>query len=224
MHRLLYLLICLFCATAAAQDPAPIRKAIEEWLTMQTRDIPGQVSFEIGNLDRDNRLAPCDAFDISRPAGAQTWGRTNLLVRCLGNARWRIYVPVHVRIKSEYLIAARPISQGQLLDADDVATQVGDLSELPARTLTDMRLAVGKAATMTIAAGSVLRSDMLKVMPVVRQGQSVKVLSRGPGFEVTNEGRALNNGAAGQVVQVRLASGQVISGVATAGGNVEVNY
>lgn len=226
LRTLLCILSCLACVSlaSAAQDPAPVTKAIEDWLVLQTKDLPGQVSFEIGKVDRANQLAPCTAFDVSRPAGAQTWGRTNVLVRCMGDARWRLYVPVHVRIKSEYLVTARPISQGQLIGEDDLATQVGDLTELPARTVTEMRLAVGKVAAMTIPAGSPLRSDMLKAMLVIRQGQSVKVLSRGPGFEVANEGRALGNGSVGQVVQVRLASGQVISGVATSNGNIEVNY
>lgn len=226
MKKLLCFLFC--CLTAglalAQQDSAPVKKAIEDWLKIQTRDLPGQISFEIGKVSRENQLAPCNAFDVSRPSGAQTWGRTTVLVRCLGDARWRIYVPVHVRIKSEYLITARPVSQGQLIGEEDIATQLGDLSELPARTLTEMRLAVGKVAAMTIPAGSPLRSDMLKALIVIRQGQSVKVISRGPGFEVANEGRALNNGSDGQVVQVRLGNGQVVSGIATSSGNVELNY
>lgn len=225
MNKFLCLLLCLGLATAHAQQTAaPVRKAIEDWLRVQTRDLPGQVSFEIGGLDRTNRLAPCQSFEVSRPSGTQTWGRTNVLVRCLSGPGWRVYVPVHVRIKTEYLVSARPISQGQVLTEDDVATQLGELSDLPARTVTDIGLAVGKIAAMTIPAGRPLRSDMLKAPLVVRQGQSVKVVSSGPGFQVSNEGRALNNAAEGQVVQVRLASGQVVSGVASGSGNVEINY
>jgi flagella basal body P-ring formation protein FlgA len=219
------LLLCMALPLAhAQQEAAPVRKAIEDWLRVQTRDLPGQVSFEIGGLERTNRLAPCPAFEVSRPAGAQSWGRMNVLVRCLGEPAWRIYVPVHVRIKTEYLMSSRPIPQGQVLTEEDIAAQLGDLSELPARTLTDLAQAVGKAAAMTIPAGRPLRSDMLKAQMVVRQGQSVKVVSRGPGFEVSNEGRALNNAAEGQVVQVRLGNGQVVSGIASSSGNIEINY
>lgn len=219
------LLLCIGLASAhAQQEAAPVRKAVEDWLRIQTRDLPGQVSFEIGGLDRTSRLAPCQSFEVSRPAGAQTWGRTNVLVRCLHGPGWRIYLPVHVRIKTEYLVSARPLSQGQVLTEDDVATQLGELSELPARTLTDIGQAVGKVAAMTVPAGRPLRSDMLKAPLVVRQGQSVKVVSGGPGFQVSNEGRALNNAAEGQVVQVRLGSGQVISGVATGSGSIEIGY
>ena len=208
----------------AQQDPAPVRKAIDGWLKTQTKGLPGQVSWEIGGLDPGNQLTTCGSFDISRPAGARPWGRTNVVVRCIGEAGWRVYVPVHVRVKADYLISARPIAQGQAVIAEDIATELGDLSELPANILTDTGLAIGKVASSSIPAGRPLRADMLKSQTVVRQGQTVKVVSRGPGFAVANEGRALANALEGQVTQVRLVNGQVVSGVAKADGTVEVGY
>lgn len=219
------LVLCLAVPLALGQqEAAPVKKAVESWLKIQTKGLPGQVSYEIGELDAGNQLAPCGSFDVSRPPGARPWGRTNVIVRCLGEAGWRIYLPVHVRVKTEYLISARPIAQGQVVIAEDISTQFGDLSELPANILTESELAIGKAAGASIPAGRPLRADMLKAITVVHQNQTVKVVSRGPGFAVANEGRALNNAAEGQVAQVRLASGQVVSGIARSGGIVEVTY
>jgi flagella basal body P-ring formation protein FlgA len=209
---------------SATQDPAPVKKAIENWLKTQAQSLPGQVSYEIGNLDRSNQLAPCTAFDISRPSGGQPWGRTNVQVRCISEAGWRVYIPVHIRVKIEYVISARPIAQGQVVVADDLSAQLGDLSELPANIITDPGLAVGKAAATSIPVGRPVRADMLKAITAIRQGQTVKVVSRGPGFAVTNEGRALNNAVEGQVTQVKLGTGQVVSGIAKSNGSVEVNF
>lgn len=220
----IFCLACLALSVHAQQDPAPVRKAIEGWLKVQTKGLPGQVSFEIGNLDPGNQLIPCTSFDVSRPTGGKPWGRTNVVVKCVGEAGWRVYVPVTIRVKAEYLISARPIAQGQAVVADDVATEMGDLAELPANILSDAAQAIGKMAASGIPAGRPLRADMLKAQTVIRQGQSVKVVSSGPGFTVTNEGRALGNAAEGQVVQVRLASGQVVSGVASPTGAVEIKY
>jgi flagella basal body P-ring formation protein FlgA len=226
-----FLLFCLIAAlagwanvTLAQQNPAPVKKAIESWLKVQTKDLPGQVSFEIGAIDPGNQLVPCTTFDISRPAAAQAWGRTNVQVRCSNEAAWRIYVPVQIRVRLDYLVSARPIAQGQTLVAEDLTTQPGDLSELPANILTDPGLAVGKAASAAIPTGRPLRADMLKAVTAIRQGQNVKVISRGPGFAVTNEGRALNNAIEGQVVQVKLGNGQVVSGIAKSAGTVEINF
>jgi flagella basal body P-ring formation protein FlgA len=208
----------------ARQDPAPVRKAIDAWLQIQTSGLPGEVSWDIGALDPANQLAPCKSFDIARPAGGRPWGRTNLVVRCLGETGWRVFIPVHVRVKSAYLISARPVAHGQTLVEEDLTTEFGDLSELPASTVTDPLQAIGKTASTSIPAGRPLRSDQLKAPVVVRQGQTVKVVSRGAGFAVGNDGRALNNASPGQVVQVRLSSGQVLSGIADAHGVIQVSY
>lgn len=223
--------LAIFCSllfpaflTSAQQDPAPVKKAIDAWLKIQTKGLPGQVSWEIGGLDPGNQLAPCHQFDISRPPGARSWGRTHLIVRCLGEAGWRIYVPVHVRVKGDYLIAARPIAQGQTIGADDLTSQQGDLSELPPNILTDAALAIGKTTAVAIPAGLPLRADLIKAPLVIRQGQTVRIVARGPGFAVANEGRAITNAREGEVAQVRLGNGQVISGTARADGSVEVGY
>lgn len=220
---LIALSLCIPLASAQ-QDPAPVKKAVENWMKIQTQGLPGEVSVEVGGLDPGNQLVPCTAFDVSRPQGAKTWGRTNVLVRCLGEAGWRVYVPVHVRVQADYLITARPIVRGQAVVAEDLATQVGDLSELPASILTDPALAIGKSAASSIPAGRPLRADMLRAVTVVRQGQTVKLLSRGPGFAVATDGRALGSAVAGQVVQVRLGNGQVVSGIAGEDGAVEVTH
>ncbi len=225
MQRWIPFLFLLFAPLAHThQDPAPVKRAIEAWLAVQTMGLPGQVSYEISGLDPSNQLVPCQSFDVSRPNGGQSWGRTNVVVRCLGKAGWRVHVPVHIRIKREFLITARPIPQGQVVDAEDLVTQMGDISELPVNILVDATVVVGKVAATSIPAGRPLRADMLKAPLAVRQGQTVKVISRGPGFSVGNEGRALNNVQEGQVAQVRLATGQIINGIAKANGTVEVNY
>lgn len=222
------LFLCLFFLLAVPaqgrQDPTPVRQAVGDWLKIQTQGLQGQVSYTIGELNPDNQLAPCASFDVGRPAGARSWGRTHVLVRCLDTAGWRIHIPVHVRVKADYLISARPISRGQRVVEEDLAAQPGDLSDLPANILTDPGLAIGKTAATSIPAGRPLRADMLKAQMVVRQGQTVRLVSRGPGFSVANDGRALNNAVAGEVVQVRLANGQVVSGIAGTTGIVEISY
>lgn len=208
---------------AARQDPAPVRKAIEDYLRVQTRGLPGQASYTIGNFDANNNLAPCPALEVAQAPGARAWGRTTVAVRC-AEAGWRVFVPVHIRIVADYIVSAQPLAQGQVIADSDLARRNGDLSELPAGVLTDEQQAVGRTSAMPIPAGRPLRADMLRQAVVVQQGQSVKVISQGPGFQVANEGRALNSAVEGQVVQVRLGSGQVISGIARGAGQVVVSY
>ena len=100
----------------------------------------------------------------------------------------------------------------------------GDLTQLPAGVFTDQGQAVGRTVNISITAGTVLRQEMLKVSPSVQQGQTVMVTSKGKGFSVSVEGQALAKANEGQVVQVKVASGQVVSGIARNGGQVEVGF
>jgi flagellar basal body P-ring formation protein FlgA len=221
------LLLFLVLPTAdvlARQDPAQVKSAIDAFLRVQVRGLPGEVSYSIGSIDPNNRLIACSALEVAMPAGAKAWGRTSVSVRCQEARGWTIFVPVHIRVITDYLVTAMPLAQGQPVTAGDLARQRGDLSDLPAGILTDEREALGRTASMSVAAGRPLRADMLRQPVVIQQNQTVQVISRGPGFQVTNEGRALTNGLDGQIVQVRLASGQVVSGVARTGGIVEIGF
>ena len=208
----------------AHQDPAPVKAALEEFLRVQTRGLPGTVSFQVNGIDPANNLPPCEAFDPFLPSGARLWGRTTVGVRCVAGASWSLFIKVLVRVEGDYLVAAHPLAQGQVLGAGDLARQHGDLADLPAGVLTDAEQAIGRTVTLGLSAGRPLRSDMLRQALAVQQGQSVKVLSGGKNFQVSTEGRALNAAVAGQVVQVRLSSGQVLSGIARPGGVVEISY
>jgi flagella basal body P-ring formation protein FlgA len=90
--------------------------------------------------------------------------------------------------------------------------------------LLDPAHAIGKQPAMSLAAGQPLRREMLRAPAVVVQGQTVRLVTRGPGFQVSAEGRALANAQEGQLVQVRASSGSTVSGLARTGGIVEVKY
>lgn len=218
-------LLSIALSVAARQETGPVKKAVEDFLQIQTRGLPGQASFVIGNIEAQNNLAPCPAFEVSLPPGARAWGNTNVNVRCQVENGWSIFVSVRIRVIGEYLVTTRPLSQGQVIVETDLARSRGDLTSLPAGIVTEITQAVGKSMAISVSSGQPLRNDLLKQPMVVQQGQSVRVLSKGPGFQVTSgDGRALNNAIDGQVVQVRIANGHVVSGIARPGGVVEVSY
>ena len=121
-----------------------------------------------------------------------------------------------------YVVTARPDQQGKPLEASDLTTQQGELTQLPHSILTDTRHALGKTAMTNLLPGEPLRQEMLKSPLAIQQGQTVKVQSGGTGFKVSAEGLALNNALEGQLAQVRTASGQTVSGIARATGVVVI--
>lgn len=215
---------CLAATAQEREDPQSIRTAIESFLRKQTSGLSGQASFSISPLDTGAVRQPCRSLEVSMAPGARTIGRSTVLVRCRSEAAWAIYVPVHIKVIGDYLVSARPLSPGQLIGETDLARQSGDLGDLPSGILLDPALAIGRSVAIPLPAGRPLLSEQLRQPPVIQQGQTVKVISRGPAFEVANEGRALTSAAEGKVVQVRLNSGQVVSGLARNGGIVEISF
>lgn len=221
---LMPLALFLLGSASLSQAENALVDTLDHYLRTQTQGLPGKVSYHIGQLDPRTQLAPCSAFEPFLPGGSRLWGKATVGVRCLGPSTWTIYVPVQISVTGNYLVSTRPMAAGQPVTAGDIVTRNGDLSSLPASILTDQAQAVGKTVKNGISAGQPLRGDQLIAPWAVQQGQSIRLVSKGSGFSVSSEGKALNNAVDGQVVQVRTGSGQTLSGIARAGGVVEVSY
>lgn len=214
----------LLMVPLAGAAPDALEETIRRFAQIQTQGLPGVVQIAVGPLDPRSQLGPCSSYEPFTPAGSRLWGKTNIGVKCLSPSIWTVYVPITVTVSGRYLKAARPLSPGQAIAANDIEVAQGDLTQLPETILTDPAQAIGKPPRIGLAAGQPLRADQLVVPPVVRQGQTVKLVTRGPGFVVSTEGKALTNAGEGQTVQVRGASGQTISGIARPGGVVEISF
>jgi flagellar basal body P-ring formation protein FlgA len=234
MKRLLFIL--LLCAIAGAhaqnapgqtqamQSPAAVQRAVEDFLRIQTSGLAGQTTFTTGTLDPRAALPACGALDVFMAPGGKLWGNSSVGVRCGAPTQWTIYVPVTVRVNGPYIAASRALAPGTALTQGDVTVMQGDLTQLPPMVVTDINQALGKTLGAALGPGQPLRAEALRITPAILQGQTVKLVSQGPGFRVTADGKALSNAAVGQLAQIRTAAGQTVSGIARADGTVDVNF
>jgi len=220
-NLLLYACLLLGCvAASAAQDHTQIRNVVVTFVQQQTAALPGKVSYKINEIDQRITLSECDRLEAFLPAGSQFIGNISVGVRCMEENGWSIFIPVQIRISLNLLVSARQLPLGHTLQKGDIASQAMETSHTGG--LTDPKQAIGKVLRYGIAAGQVLREDMLRLPYSVKQGQVVQLAVQGDGFNIRGEGVALNNASEGQTVQIRTSSGRVISGVAKASGVVEV--
>lgn len=218
---LLVFLICAPTAWAAdRQSHAQLREVALAFAQAETHALPGKVSIKIEDIDSRTVLPACATLEAFLPAGSQLMGNTSIGVRCTEKPGWSIFLQANIRVKVDMLVANRPLAQNTVLGANDFSFQNGELSQ--PGILTDPAQAVGKTLKFGIGAGQILRQDMLRAPFVVLQGKTTNVRVSGEGLAVSSAGQALNNAAAGQNVQLRMPSGLVISGAATADGSVEV--
>jgi flagella basal body P-ring formation protein FlgA len=219
---LLFLALSSTPAPAAWQDLDTLRTAILQYARQQTAQLPGRVEIEAGAIDPRLHLAQCSTPEVFLPPGNRLWGRTTLGVRCRQDTSWVIYAPLTVKVQAKIVATARPLPRGQTLTETDLRLVPADLTQVPAGVYTEIKDVLSNVTTTGLAAGIPLQSSMLRPPYVIRAGQTVQLLYEGNGFKVNSEGKALAHAAAGELVQVRVASGKVLRGIARSGGIVEV--
>ncbi len=221
--------LILWLATWAAQaamqqDHQAIIAVVTRFIQEQTRSLSGNVTVQVDALDTRLNLAACSAPEAFIPPGGHLLGHGTVGVRCLKTPEdpgWTVYVPVQVTLKTTLLVARKSLSAEKVLTADDFIEQSGEATR--ADLLTSPAQAIGKVVKQGVGAGQALRQDMVRDAYTIRQGQTVQVLVEGKGFKVSSEGQAMNNAAEGQSVQIRSASGRLITGTAGENGTVRVS-
>ncbi|ELM3660083.1 flagellar basal body P-ring formation protein FlgA, partial [Edwardsiella piscicida] len=125
-----------------------------------------------------------------------------------------------VQVTGSYPVAIHALSRGQNLTPAQLRLTRGRLDSLPPGTILDIARLSGATMLRSIGAGQPIAATMLRRTWVIRAGQQVQILAQGDGFNVSSEGRAMNNAALADVVRARTASGQVISGKASGPGTL----
>jgi len=223
-------------AQAAAQPttilgPNAIQMQIQQQLQSQLDILGGtnetgapRASVEVGPVDPRIANQPCDQIDLMLPAANRLRGRIQVGVRCRSPHAWAAWVPATIQITGTYYVASHQLPPGKTLDMGDLEARTGDLSMLPPSVVQQPADVVGRVLLTSVAANQPLRAESLRLPIAVQAGQTVKLVAEGGGFQVTSDGRALNQAAVGQVAQVRTANGNVISGIAQSVGVVAVQF
>lgn len=215
---LLAALLSLLCAPASAAD-----------LTAQLTQF-FKIRYEQNGASADklkvvvktaqNMWPDCDAPQFSLPGNSRMWGNISVAANCDRNRR---YIQVQVQVTGNYLVATRPLSQGEVISASDVRIEQGRLDTLPARTLMQAGEATGAVTLRAITPGQPVTMMMMRQPWRVKAGQTVTVYASGDGFSISSEGKAMNNAAALQSVRVRMNSGQIVMGKIGSDGNILIS-
>lgn len=204
------------------QDLTALEALVRDFTVKQTAQMRGETAVAVGKLDTRLQLAPCPSPAAFLPPGQRLWGRSLVGVQCFSPVSWKVLVPVEVRVSLPVLVTTRTLSPGQPLRGDDFQLETRDVTQAGASVLTESSAALEMTVTRIVQAREILRADMLRAPQAVAAGETVRVQYAGPGFVIRSEGRAVGSALAGQIVQVRMASGQLLSGTARAGGVVEL--
>lgn len=228
--------LCGVAACVQAQSVSPTVSEIDllentrRWLLAQSSaDVqasgvaPLRIEVVVGALDSRLRLAPCSQVQPYVPPGSRLWGKTRLGLRCLtGETKWNVFLPVTIRAWGQAWVVRRDVAVGVVLtQADGMAAEV-DWADEASPVLAESAVWVGQVATRALSTGQALRQNMVRAAQVFQAGAQVRVLTQGPGFQISTDGQAMSSGVVGQMTRVRMDGGRVMSGIVLDARTVQV--
>ena len=212
-------------ATPAAAESvqAQVAAAMDQFLDRQG-GAGGNLTLRADRLDPRLRLSVCDqSLEINegRPLNLNR-GRQTVKVSCHGSSPWRIYVPVELTRRQQAVVAARPLSSGDVITAADLSLASVDANSARQRYYTDPRELVGMMATQPLQSGQLITTRHLGVNAVVKRGDLVSIRVGTRGFVVGSTGEVQERAGVGQRVRVKNThSGKMIEAVVVDSRTVE---
>lgn len=194
-------------AAGGHQQPAWLNQAVAHLQRSASDHFPSRdVSATLSALDSRLRLQDCAQPVFSAPSNLNSaGGRLSLKVQCSAPSSWTVYLPARIEITAEVAVLARAVRRGEFVGPADIRWQRQDITRTPdALGRSDPHS--GLVSRRNIAAGTVLRANMLERPLAVRRGDRVTIQSARPGLLIESAGEALSDARAGDSVRVRNAT------------------
>lgn len=199
-----------------------LEQTVSEYLSRSAIDARYEVV--VARLDPRLRLNQCDqTLTTSLGSTAIPVGRVSVRVSCEGSSPWSVFIPSHVRLYRQVLVASRSLLRGTVLTDADVRLAERDVSILTQGYLTRHDEALGNKLTRPAQPDQVITPNQLEMAKVVRKGDQVVITARSGSISVRMPGEAMADGVTGKQIPVKnQRSGRTIKARVTGPGQVEV--
>lgn len=191
---------------------------------LSTGQIAGRQQIKISRLDARLRLHKCSQpLQAGLDNNSPPLGRLTVRVRCDGDTPWSIFVPAHVSLHLDVVVAKHPVKRNSLLQAGDLMLAERDISTLGQGYFLDPQQVTGALATRALNTGQAVQPNQIRTPPMVKRGDQVVISARSGAISVRMPGEALSDGSLGQQIRVRNSRSQrVVHARVVAPGQVEV--
>ncbi|PZO25374.1 MAG: flagella basal body P-ring formation protein FlgA [Betaproteobacteria bacterium] len=144
-------------------------------------------------------------------------------VQCVGSDTAPFFVGVDVKVWAPVLVVKGTVQSGQTLGLNDVEFRTMDLSQLSHGWVSELAHLNNKTAARQLWPGTLLKHDHLRGQALVKNGDTVKVMMKGPGFAIGGTAVAMGEAELGEVVKIKTSQGKILHGVARDALLVEVS-
>lgn len=163
-----------------------------------------------------------ETLDVAKLDYSAETGRFTVQIRL---ASGRLYgMQGKVEDGADVPVLTRALKAGEIIGSDDVMFVRLAASRVPKGTADDVDKLIGFSAKRQLRANLPLRESDVQKPVVVRKGDTVTMVFRAPGIELTSRGRAMTEGGVGDTVAVVNAQSlKQIDAVVTGAGTVNVS-
>ena len=201
----------LFCLSQSANAQAPIenieqlRSKVAQFLTDEyTKTQAMKVAVKVGNLDNRLRLAKCDQSPLLvLKDPTNSGGNINVEASCKGPSAWTILVPALARVYRPVAIASRNLERGDVVNENDLTTDIKDVSDFRMGFCLTPDSIIGKEVKFTINKGETFRTSALDAPLVIKRGDTVSMEASAGEISVRTNGTAVSDGRVGQQIRVK---------------------
>jgi len=226
LRILLTLSVLLLSPVASAASP--IEEQIAEAIEEEVREIvshPDVAEISVTNLRPSDKTLLRRAkklLSVVLPPGQTGTRRVTAQVQVIPSGQRKVaflWVVAQVDVRIPSVVAARAIARGTLITEEDLAIEM--LSD--PRSVMETGLVVGRITRRNFREGEVIRQSMIELPRVIKRGDDVTASISGSGYSINTSGNALDHGAMGELISVRIfATGKVVNARVTGPANVTI--
>lgn len=187
----------------------PLSKQIKDLIAQQFSH--NLEAITIGYTNNIPKLS-CDTPTLSLLNKNKPWGNMTIGVQCDNK---KSFMQIYVAVSGHYLIAKQPITAGSVITEDLIDLKSGWLDKLPSSVILNKSDVLNHIATRNINQNETIKMAMLQKNWLVKAGQIVKVIIDDEDYQVTTNGKALNNAILDDKISIKLNSGNIIEGILT---------
>jgi len=213
-------------ATAMERQPLEdIKSSVMEFIdnTMEA-NTGAEVKIKVGTIDPRLNLRLCSSplEPFNRRTGNLS-GNVTVGVRCSAPKPWTLYVPVEISVFEQVIASAHPLTRGQLIVPQALKVIKLRTSHQHIAYYKNPKNVIGMVASRNIGAGKIITPRLIQAPTVVKRGENVTLLAKTPHLTVRMKGKAMEDGAKGELIKVRnISSNRVIEGTVEKTGIVKV--
>ena len=114
----------------------------------------------------------------------------------------KVWVTLLADILQEVVVLNHTMRRYQRITAEDIQLVAMNLTDIPPNAITGDQDIIGKRITKSLLSGTVLRSDIVEMPPLIKRGDVITLSATSGVLEVTTLGKAKSNGHRGERIKV----------------------